>query len=257
MIRIAITAGGTREPMDGVRFITNLSTGQLAWFCLEALLEKYERANQSNFHVYYIHAENAYRTELSEEDLSRITFLPITDAESVYQTVDELTKSEKIDFFIHSMAISDFTFSYAADAYEMSRLLTSAVTSDGSDEIKVFHQLLKPQVRYPDDAKIPSDREIIIGLKPTKKVIPLIKKNNPDTFLVGFKLLNGRPEEELIGVASEMAAKNSCDLVLANDAKAIEEKNHLGLLVKENNVIERALGKRNIASMIAQKAPLD
>ena len=39
MLNIAITAGGTSENMDGVRKITNVSTGSLGWYCLEAVLE--------------------------------------------------------------------------------------------------------------------------------------------------------------------------------------------------------------------------
>ncbi len=255
MIRIAITAGGTQEPMDGVRFITNMSTGQLGWFCLEALLERFDQVGQNNFHIYYIHAENAFQSSLSELEKEHISFISITDAESVYQAVDELTQNEKIDFFIHSMAISDFTFSYAADVWEMGRLLTSFVTSDGKDEIKVIEQLRNPMVKFSENEKISSNDNIIVGLKPTKKVIPLIKTNNPDTVLVGFKLLNGVAEEELIRVASEMAEKNSCDMVLANDATAIGVNDHLGLLVKEGRVIERAVGKRAIAAMLATKAP--
>ena len=42
MIRIAITAGGTSEPIDGIRRLTNVSTGALGWHCLEAIFTYFE-----------------------------------------------------------------------------------------------------------------------------------------------------------------------------------------------------------------------
>lgn len=253
MINIAITAGGTSENIDGVRKITNVSTGSLGWHCLETVFAYYEQRNASDFRIHYVHTENAVRKPLTANQQKRVTFIPTTDAESVFQAVDTLTKSVSIDYFIHSMAISDFTFSYAVNIFRLSEEIEALQSESGFTDDHVRDLLENPQSRYYKNEKIASDDDIIMGLKRTKKVIPLIKQNNPDTILVGFKLLKGVDEVELLNVANEMAAKNGCDMVFANEISTIAESNHKGILIKNRKIIERPEGKKEIARAIVWK----
>ena len=250
MINIAITAGGTSESMDGVREITNISTGSLGWHCLEAVLSKFNTPSVADFHVHYIHTKNAIIKELAENNKKKVSFIPVTDAESVFQAVDKLTKEVALDYFIHSMAISDFTFSYSVSHTRLAREIEALQHPDGFTGEEVRHLLKNPRSRHATGEKISSDEDILIGLKRTKKVIPLIKKNNPNTFLVGFKLLVNVDETELLHVANELAEKNRCDLVVANEASAIGETNHHAILVKGKKIIARAVGKSEIAKLI-------
>ncbi len=249
MVNIAITAGGTSENIDGVRKLTNVSTGKLGWECLKAVLRHF----RSDFQVHYILTETAYREELDEHERPFVNFIPVSDAESVYRAVNEITKENKIDYFIHSMAISDFTFSYAANVYELAREISSWRTHDGADEIAVREVLEKPMSRYSVNEKISSDENLVMGLKRTKKVIPIIKQNNPNTFLVGFKLLRDVSENELIDVANQLAEKNGCDMVFANQLNRIEENNHSGILLKRGNIVARPVGKKEIAEAIVRE----
>ncbi|HCA98294.1 MAG TPA: hypothetical protein DEP22_00115, partial [Porphyromonadaceae bacterium] len=107
--------------------------------------------------------------------------------------------------------------------------------------------LENPENRYSLTEKIPSDHNIILGLRRTQKVIPLIKRNNPNTFLVGFKLLKDVPEEELIRVANQLAEENGCDMVFANELAQLGESNHLGMLIRSGKVVDRPIGKKQIA----------
>ncbi|MDI9605134.1 MAG: phosphopantothenoylcysteine decarboxylase [Bacteroidota bacterium] len=250
MINIAITAGGTSESMDGVREITNISTGSLGWHCLEAVLSKFSTPSVADFHVHYIHTRNAIIKGLAENDKKKVSFIPVTDAESVFQAVDKLTKEVALDYFIHSMAISDFTFSYSVSHTGLAREIEALQHPDGFTGEEVRSVLENPRSKHSTGEKILSDEDILIGLKRTKKVIPLIKKNNPNTFLVGFKLLANVDETELLRVANELAEKNRCDLVVANDVSAIGETNHQAILVKEKQIIARAVGKSEIAKLI-------
>lgn len=249
MLNIAITAGGTSENMDGVRKLTNVSTGALGWHCLKAVLHRF----RSNFHVYYILTETAYREELNEMERPFVSFIVVSDAESVYNAVNELTQTVPISHFIHSMAISDFTFSYAANVYEMAREINSRKTHGGADEIAVRQVLENPESKYRNAEKIPSDDPIVIGLKRTKKVIPLIKQNNPNTFLIGFKLLRDVSEGELIAVANQLAEKNKCDMVFANELSHISGNEHRGILIKNGEIIARPSGKKQIAQAIVNE----
>ncbi len=253
MINIAITAGGTSETMDGIRKITNISTGSLGWHCLEAVLEHFGTCKNNDFQVFYIHTENAIIKTLAEQDAEKVFFIPVTDAESVFQAVDKLTKEIALDYFIHSMAISDFTFSYAVSHTGLSQEIEALQTSEGFTDEHVRWLLQNPQTSYSANEKISSEDDIIIGLKRTKNVISLIKKNNPNTFLVGFKLLSNVDEAELLRVANELAEKNNCNLVIANEVSEIGEKNHRAIVVKEKEIIERIVGKSEIAKVIVKR----
>ncbi|NLI72809.1 MAG: hypothetical protein GX361_08805 [Bacteroidales bacterium] len=253
MINIAISAGGTSEPIDGIRKITNISTGSLGWHCLEAVFAYFTARSEKNFHIHYIHTENAIIKPLDKTDLQHVTFIPVTNAESVYQAVDKLTKEISIDYFIHSMAISDFTFSYAVNIHKLSEEIEALQKVGEFTDDHVRSLLENPQSKLSADEKISSDSDIIIGLKRTKKVMPLIKQNNPNTFLVGFKLLRDVSESKLLQVANQTAEKNSCNLVLANQLSAISETNHQGILIKNGEIIERAEGKKEIAKVIVEK----
>ncbi len=252
MLHIAITAGGTSENIDGIRKITNVSTGSLGWHCLEAVLEYFENSGSVDFSVHYLHTGNAVLKPLTESRKRHVEFIPVTDAESVYQAVDKLTKAIPVDYFIHSMAISDFTFSYAVNIFRLAEEIEALQCEKGFCDDQVRFLLENPQTRYSGNEKISSDDDIIMGLKRTKKVIPLIKQNNPDTFLVGFKLLRDVEESELVNVASRMAEKNHCDLVFANQLENIGETSHKGILIKNGEITDRLAGKKEIASSIVR-----
>lgn len=253
MINIAITAGGTSEKIDGIRKITNVSTGSLGWHCLEAVFTYFQQLEITDFQIHYIHTENAIRKALPENQQNHVTFIPTTDAESVYQAVDSLTKTVSIDYFIHSMAISDFTFSYAVNIYRLSEEIEALQKDGGFCDDEARFLLKNPHSKFSANEKISSKDDIIMGLKRTKKVIPLIKQNNPDTFLIGFKLLRDVTETELLHVANQMAEKNGCDMVFANQLSAISESNHQGILIKNREIIERPEGKQKIARVIVER----
>lgn len=80
-MRVLITAGGTREPIDGVRFITNMSSGKTG----VAIGEAFERAG---------HTVTLLRAERSVAELD--------------SACREALSSNSFDLIIHSAAISDF-----------------------------------------------------------------------------------------------------------------------------------------------------
>lgn len=252
-INIAITAGGTSEPIDGVRKITNLSTGSLGWHCLESVLEYFKLQNSVQFQVYYILTENAVHYPLTKEEENSVQFIKVFDAESVYQAVDNLTKTVNIDFFIHAMAVSDFTFSYAMPTHSLATQIFNFIQEEKNISVDKIEKLLNyPTEKHAKEQKISSKNNLIMGLKKTKKVISLIKKNNKNTFLVGFKLLNSATEKELMEAAQKLTATNNCNMVLANDATAMSANNHKGLLIQNGRIIARPTSKKEIASAIIE-----
>lgn len=253
MYNIAITAGGTSEDVDGVRKLTNVSTGSLGWNCLEAVLRYFSSIGENDYHIYYILTPTAYRKDIDKKFLNNVDFIDVTDAESVYNVVNKLTREIKITHFIHSMAISDFTFSFAVSFDALANEITEYIKEGGNvDSNKIKELISLPQSRYSEGEKISSSEPLMIGLKKTKKVISLIKSNNHNTILVGFKLLRNVGEETLIDVANELKRKNECDFVFANELSKIEGDNHSGMLIRDGEILERPKGKANIADVIVK-----
>ena len=158
--------------------------------------------------------------------------------------VEKVLIENKIDYFIHSMAVSDYYVDYVSTAELLNEALKS--TEDFVEALK------NPQNKLEKQNKISSNQDnLVVMLRQTPKIINMIKKISPATHLFGFKLLDGVSEEELINVATKLKEKNNCDYVIANDLAKIREGNHEALIIGNN--IEKAYGKKDIAKKISEK----
>ncbi len=259
MIQIAITAGGTEEPIDGIRKITNMSSGSLGWHCLEAVLNLMHKHQRTDFRVYYIKSPSAVTKKLHGESEPFVNFVNVTNTQSVYDSVEKLMNEEKIDVFIHAMAISDFAYTYSAPIADLSEELHQAFVDNNAiskEEIEAI--LINPMCKYSIGGKISSKKEIIMGFKTTPKVISLIKRKSSATFLVGFKLIKinkvDEREARLIEEAEKLRATNHCDAVFANESSDLSEENHAGILLHNGQIVARPIGKKQIAESIVKLA---
>lgn len=250
-ITFAITAGGTSEPIDNVRRITNMSTGALGWMCMEAVVDAMTLRHVADYTIYYIHTDTAITHPLTEQQREHVEMISVSDAASVFEVVDNLCQSTAIDYFIHSMAISDFTYAYSAPQHLLAEEIHQRLAENPhltADEIEGI--LSNPCCAVPQGGKMSSSADMVMGLKRTRKVIPLIKAHNPNTFLVGFKLLSGVTDSDLKAVADRLALHNDCDMVFANEVSRIDTQNHTGMLIANGKVIDTPVGKRQVAQSI-------
>lgn len=255
MIHIAITAGGTEEPIDGIRKITNMSSGSLGWHCLEAVISYMHEHKRTDFVIHYIKAPKAITKALSEKDTLHVEFMNVTDTQSVYDSIDTLMNGVNIDVFIHAMAISDFSYSYSASVSNLAEELYHFFVEDKSiSKEKIETILTNPKQKHDADEKISSSEEIVMGFKTTPKVISLIKKKNPNTFLVGFKLVKHNKDNNLIKEAERLRIANDCDAVFANESSQLSEDNHAGLLLHKGEIVVRPVSKKQIAESIVNLA---
>ena len=75
------------------------------------------------------------------------------------------------------------------------------------------------QLRTSSNDKISSGRRILaLSLVPTPKLIETIKKINPKTFLVGFKLESNLTENNLFKKTRALFETARCDLLVANSS---------------------------------------
>ena len=234
MKKIIITAGGTSERIDNVRKITNSSSGKLGMTIANRLLEE-----KYDIMIYDVCSKNSLRP--TDE---RVKIVEIDGTMDLKNNIENLLKNEHIDFFIHSMAVSDYMTDYVTT---IDKIKDSINNHDSIDE--AFNN-----IETIGGTKISSyEDNLVIVLKPTPKIISIIKDLSPSTYLVGFKLLDGVSKEELIEVAKKLRNKNNCDLVVANDLSNIRNGNHIGYIIDKANEIEEAYGKDDIANKLIER----
>ena len=255
MIHIAITAGGTEEPIDGVRKITNMSSGSLSWFCLQAVLSYVKKHKIEAYTIHYIKATRAITKELTTEEASHINFIEVTNTQSVYNVVEALMNEVNVDIFIHAMAISDFSYAYSVSKEDLADELFEKMNVNNLITKKEIEKILSnPKQKHRPEDKISSSQEIIMGFETTPKVISLIKKINPKTFLVGFKLVKHNQDNHMIKQAEKLRLANNCDAVFANEASQLSVKEHAGVLLYKGEPVAHPIGKKEIAEAIVNLA---
>ena len=187
--RILITAGGTREPIDSVRYIGNLSTGRTAARLADELAV-------AGHQVTWLGAEDAIKPSLVT---SMVHFRSFADIE---QQMSSLLGSNDYDMVIHAAAISDFS--------------VSAIENS-------------PGVSTDDRAgKISSDSDLLLHLKRNPKLLGQIKtwSRNPHVRVIGFKLTDTEDPEKRLAAVRKQFADSAVDAVVHNDLRNIRPGNH-------------------------------
>ena len=229
MKKFIITAGGTSEKIDNVRKITNSSSGKLGCIIANTIIEE-----MSDSEILYICSKNSIKP-----DNDRIKIIEVEGVYDLKDKVEYYLKNYDIDFFIHSMAVSD----YMTDYVTTMEYLDDYYYNSKNNDLKTIC----------DNKISSSENNLVIVLKQTPKVISVIKDISPKTFLVGFKLLDGVSKNVLINVGKELMMKNHCDMVVANDLSNIRNGNHIAYLLDCNNDISMVCGKKDIAKTLVRK----
>ena len=234
MKKFIITAGGTSERIDNVRKITNSSSGKLGMLIADCLLKE-----RNDILIYYVCSKNSLRPS---DD--RVHVLEVEGTLDLKNTLEDLLLSNEINYFIHSMAVSDYMTDFVTN---LSNIKESITKSSNIDEAFENIEAIKGN-------KISSyEDNLVVVLKPTPKIISIIKNLSPSTYLVGFKLLDGVSKLELINTAKKLIDKNRCDLVVANDLSSIRNGEHIAYIIDNDNNVEEAHGKIKIAEYIVRR----
>lgn len=248
---IVITAGGTIEKVDDVRNITNMSTGKLGSTICNTILEDISEEIEK---IYYVTTKNSIMPEKNE----KIEFVYITGVYELKKAIENLLKNFKIDYFIHSMAVSDYTVEYVSNAKRLTDEITKKIVNAKDDIVtqEQLYSIIEKVIQSPNDVinrqtKISSvENNMIIKLKQAPKIISFIKQWDPNVKLIGFKLLSNVEEEELISVATNLLKKNNCDYVIANDLSIIRKGTHKAFVIDKNGVKASVDGKNAIAQYL-------
>ncbi|MFA6596831.1 MAG: bifunctional phosphopantothenoylcysteine decarboxylase/phosphopantothenate--cysteine ligase CoaBC [Ignavibacteriaceae bacterium] len=187
-LKIMITSGGTKENIDGVRYLSNLSTGKTG----AAIAEYFSR----NIHeITFVHAENS---ALPKFDCKLISYFSFDD---LNKQLKSLLANENFDAVIHLAAVGD----YSVESIEINGKKNKLPLSKKLDS---------------------SGKKINIELKRNEKIINHLKEysKNKDLILIGFKLTNTQNEKERIAAVEKLFDDAACDAIVLNDKSDRDEK---------------------------------
>lgn len=249
MKKIIITSGPTNERLDAVMKITNMSTGTLGAVIADEFLSNREEEIEC---LYYISTKLSRKPRVESSKLKLIT---VESTDDLLETLEKLLTQEKIDVVIHSAAVGDYKGKYSITASMLAdEIAEYCVNNHGSlEEMEngILEIIREPKNTVSDEHKISSyEPDLMFKLDLTPKVISKIKELSENTTLIGFKLLDGVPHEELIEVADRLRIKNKATYIIANDLSKIGDGKHPAYFVGEKGVEYSCETKTEIAETL-------
>lgn len=211
-MRILLTSGGTKVPIDDVRSITNMSSGNFGAKIGREILNRWDNL------IFLTHKDGKtpIKTEVNLLDVGLDNIAEkIYWAKSRRMNYQEITYNTFDDYYQHlgELVINSNQIS------QIDAIVLAAAVSD---------YVVKNQAR----GKVRTSDQMNIELKSTPKLISKIKNEwGYKGILVGFKLLVNAEKSELIDAARKSVIENGCDFVVANDLKDIKAGNHRAILV--------------------------
>lgn len=187
--RILITAGGTREPIDTVRYIGNLSSGRTAARLADELAAAGHR-------VTWLGAEDAIEPGSPCE---KARFRSYADLDSQLQ---KLLAAADFDVVIHAAAVSDFS--------------VAAVLTPEGDPLDNRQ------------GKLSSGSDLLLRLKPNPKLLNRIRgwSKNPGVRVIGFKLTDTADLQQRLEAVKKQFGESGVDAVVHNDLGDISSDAH-------------------------------
>jgi len=212
-MKILVTSGGTKVPIDRVRDITNMSRGTFGSKIATELL----KLNQD---VYFFKAKESRSPFKFEIDLADGYNAGDISAWATIHTriIDEMTS--KVQLLNHYKEMDYTTFA------EYKERLERLIKIWQPDVVVLAAAVSDYGVANFVDGKMRSNNDYKIVLEQLPKLIYFIKEWMPTTKLVGFKLLVGSKDYELLDAAKRSIADNHCDMIVANDLQDMKENKH-------------------------------
>lgn len=231
-MKVLITSGGTKVPIDGVRDITNMSSGT---FASKIAKEFMNRGHKISF----FHAKDSKTPFKFELNLAKCQ--NIEASKKFYEFIGDIS--------LYRDRYKEQTFrnfdDYQSGLFNLLR--------NNNFDIVVLAAAVSDYGVQPVEGKIRSGNELQIDLIPLPKIISEIKKEFPKICLVGFKLLVNSTKEELHTAIKNSIKNNQCDLVVGNDLRDLKAGNHTVHLGSKRTG-EISIHESQLAGNVASKA---
>ena len=213
-MEVLITSGGTEEPIDGVRTISNFSTGKTG-----ATIAEY--FYKSGFKVTLLASKRAIVPDLNIEIIRYQSFHDLNT------TLKQLLETRTYTGVIHAAAVSDFSVDY--------------LLSNGE---KIYSD---------SETKIDSSKPLSIILKPNFKILNKLKSYSRNKMIVvGFKLTKNGSASLIKNKIDNLFKDNNIDYVIHNDLKNITETKHISTFYKNNKLFKECSTKNQMADTLLE-----
>lgn len=248
-MKVIVTAGATEEKIDSVRVITNISTGKLG--C--TIAKKYARLREVD-QVYYICNKSAVQPKNE-----KIKIIYIDNTQSLQKVIENILAKETIGVIIQGMAVSDYKVKTVIDLETLAMNLWKREKAADFDTPEAFAAFLKKEIMRTTSLVQGSQKMSSTGQQPlilldqTPKIIASLREFAPNAIIIGFKLLNDVPFEQLYSVAFSMLEKNQCDFVVANDLQEVGQDRHIAYLMNQSGQFQKLHSKEEIAEELVKK----
>lgn len=212
-MKVLITAGGTTEPIDGVRRMINSSTGATGGTIARVFAAH-------GIEVVLLHAAAA---PLSDIDVHREVFVTYADLETI---LSQRLRDDRFDAVIHLAAVSDYS--------------VASVEIDG--EVCAIDQ----------GGKISSGHEVLIRLAPNPKLLDHLRSwsRNESIQIVAFKLTNEPDSGKRSRQVRALLDRGTSDLVVHNDLAEITDDRHPAEIWTRKGPIVRTTTKTELAQAL-------
>lgn len=188
---VLITSGGTQEPIDGVRAITNTSTGRTGAELAERLIDR-------GYDVTLLHAANAILPPSSPHLHAR----SFTSFASLETELRNALSATSFDAVIHLAAVADYSL--------------AEIETNGAVQAA------------PIKGKIDSGETLTLRLKRNPKLIDSIRgmSKNPAVKVVAFKLTRTTDRNVRVAAIENLIAHSKPDFVVHNDLDEMSATAH-------------------------------
>ena len=216
-MKILITTGGCKEPIDRIRHITNSSSGQTGLFLTHFFLEEKHEV-----------------TLLISSDISISSYIKahahiekFTTFKDIEESLISLLGCQHFDSVIHLAAVSD---------YFVSDIFLDGVSLKNQKSLK----------------KITGYKDITLKLKQNPKLLSQLKSfsKNKDIFVVGFKLTDTPDIEEEKTQIKEMLLNKDIDGLVHNRLDEVKEDQHITQIYKKGVFFQKTETKKQLAQTL-------
>ena len=215
---ILITAGATREYIDSVRFITNVSTGNTAATIADHL-------SSLSYKITYLHGMN---TLLPQNKSNNIQF---SDFNNLKKQLQDLLTNNHYDAIFHLAAISD---------YRVSELLKSGKTIGSEEQSKIGSEI----------------NDLTIKLKPTSKIVDEIKSlsKNKSVVLFAFKFSGSPSLSDSKKEVAKLFKHSNADYVILNHLKDRSKKGVQSnfYVFDKSGLLQNIISSTDLANVVEQ-----
>ena len=221
-MKILITSGGTKIPIDRVRSITNMSHGTFGSRIADAFFDEGLAAFRTgNEHgntiekITFFMAKGSRKPTLQslndetyEDGYRPIEYVEYSTFDDYKSGIEELLKNETYDVIVVAAAVSDYGV-----------------------------------VNYYNGKSRSREDDMCIKLVKLPKVLPIMRKLAPNSTICGFKLLVDSTEDELLDAMKKQMVESNVDLVVGTDLHDIKNDNHRLLIISRHDLDPRLYTK--------------